>query len=62
MQIIITDVRWLQGYIKSVVRAVPIAVLRPLIGVSEAFVSTITGARNAIDPELKRDLKQKYKE
>jgi hypothetical protein len=39
-----------QGTVKAVVRAVPVAVLRPMIGASEAFSKTLMGLQNTIDP------------
>lgn len=49
------------GYVKSVIRAVPIAVIRPMIGASEALSTAITGLRNVLDPEAKEDMMNKYK-
>lgn len=50
-----------QGPLKAVVRAVPIAVLKPMIGASEAVSKTLLGMRNSLDPEGKRELGDKYK-
>ncbi|ORX39665.1 hypothetical protein BD324DRAFT_648300 [Kockovaella imperatae] len=50
-----------QGPLKAVVRAVPIAVLKPMIGASEAVSKTLLGVRNSLDPQSKRDLGDKYK-
>ncbi|KAG2180979.1 hypothetical protein INT43_008561, partial [Umbelopsis isabellina] len=41
------------GTAKAVIRAVPIAVIRPLIGFSEAFANVLVGIRNTIDPDQK---------
>ncbi|RKP07930.1 ATG C terminal domain-containing protein [Thamnocephalis sphaerospora] len=41
------------GSVKAVVRAVPVAVLRPMIGASEAFSKALMGLRNTIDPTQK---------
>lgn len=43
------------GYVKSVVRAVPIAVLRPVVGATEAISYTLLGLRNRVDPQLRRE-------
>jgi len=50
-----------KGAIKSVIRAVPVAVLRPVIGATEAVSRTAMGVRNTLDPESKRDMDVKYK-
>ncbi len=50
-----------KGAVKSVIRAVPVAVLRPVIGATEAVSRTAMGIRNAMDPEIKRDLDVKFK-
>jgi len=49
------------GPLKAVVRAVPIAVLKPMIGASEAVSKTLLGMRNSLDPEGRRELVDKYK-
>jgi autophagy-related protein 2 len=41
------------GTAKAVIRAVPVAVIRPLIGFSEAFANVLVGIRNTIDPGQK---------
>jgi autophagy-related protein 2 len=43
------------GLLRSVVRALPVAVLRPIAGVTEGVSYTILGFRNHLDPTLKRD-------
>lgn len=43
------------GYMKSVIRAMPIAILRPAAGVSEAISYTLLGLRNQLDPRTKLD-------
>ena len=50
-----------QAPLKAVVRAVPIAVLKPMIGASEAVSKTLLGMRNSLDPEGRRELVDKYK-
>jgi autophagy-related protein 2 len=50
-----------QGPLRAVVRAVPVAVLRPMIGASEAVSKTLLGARNSLDPRSKAELGDKYK-
>ena len=49
------------GYAKSVIRAAPVAVLRPMIGATEAISHAIIGMRNQVDPELKEDMENKFK-
>ncbi|KNC83460.1 hypothetical protein SARC_04301 [Sphaeroforma arctica JP610] len=49
------------GAIKSVIRAVPVAVLRPLIGASDAASKAIQGVRSAVDTQRRDDRADKYK-
>ncbi|KAL1411170.1 autophagy-related protein 2 [Vanrija albida] len=49
------------GPLTAVVRAVPIAVLKPMIGASEAVSKTLWGLRNTLDPEGRREIGDKYK-
>ncbi|DAZ97573.1 TPA: hypothetical protein N0F65_005545 [Lagenidium giganteum] len=51
-----------QGYVRSVIRAVPVAVLRPMIGATEAVSKALIGVRNAVDPELMEDVENKFKD
>ncbi|KAH9180656.1 hypothetical protein EDB89DRAFT_1840925 [Lactarius sanguifluus] len=44
-----------------VIRAVPIAVLRPMIGASEAVSKTLLGLHNSMDPEIRHENAAKYK-
>ena len=53
--------RSIQGPLKAVVRAVPIAVLKPMIGASEAVSKTLLGLRNSLDPEGRKEQDDKYK-
>ncbi|KAG9127181.1 autophagy- protein 2 [Ceratobasidium sp. 392] len=50
-----------EGPIRAVVRAVPIAVLRPMIGATEAVGQTLWGIRNSLDPAAAIDEGSKYK-
>lgn len=50
-----------QGPLRAVVRAVPIAVLKPMIGASEAVSKTLLGMRNSLDPQGRKELGDKYK-
>ncbi|BGP20876.1 autophagy-related protein 2 [Rhodosporidiobolus nylandii] len=51
-----------EGPVRSVVRAVPIAVLKPMIGASGAFSKALLGLRNTLDPEAQRgEVEDKYK-
>jgi autophagy-related protein 2 len=43
------------GFVTSVVRALPVAVLRPVAGAAEALSYTLLGLRNSVDPESRRD-------
>ena len=47
--------------IRSVLRAIPRAVLRPMIGATEAISKTLMGAQNAYDPKRKLDMDDRYK-
>lgn len=47
---------------RAVVRAVPIAVLKPMIGATEAVSKTLIGLRNTMDPEVKHETRAKYKQ
>lgn len=51
-----------QGYVKSVIRAVPVAVLRPMIGATDAISRALIGVRNQVDPEMKDDMENKFKD
>ena len=42
-------------------RAVPIAVLKPMIGATGAVRETLLGLRNTLDPGERRDDEAKYK-
>ena len=50
------------GLLRSVIRAVPVAVLAPVAGATEAFGNILTGMRNQLDPDAFADLQGKYKE
>lgn len=51
-----------QGPVRSVVRAVPVAVLKPMIGASGAVSKALLGLRNSLDPDAQRgELEDKYK-
>jgi autophagy-related protein 2 len=49
------------GTVKAVIRAVPIAVIRPAIGATEAVSKTLLGLRNQLDPTNKSQMHDKYK-
>ncbi|KAG9015437.1 autophagy- protein 2 [Tulasnella sp. JGI-2019a] len=51
-----------EGPVKKVIRAVPIAVLKPMIGASEAVSKTLLGLRNSMDPGNRRENEEKYKQ
>ena len=46
---------------KSVLRGVPVAIIRPLIGATQAVSSTLLGFRNALDPDSQMEAMQKFK-
>mmetsp|Transcript_23429 Transcript_23429/g.34384 ORF Transcript_23429/g.34384 Transcript_23429/m.34384 type:complete len:2514 (+) Transcript_23429:183-7724(+) len=48
------------GYVRSVIRALPVAVLRPTAGAAEALSYTLLGLRNNIDPSVRRDEEDKW--
>jgi len=50
-----------QGPVRSVIRAVPIAVLKPMIGASEAVSKTLQGLHNTLDPNVRHENEAKYK-
>lgn len=51
-----------QGPVRSVVRAVPVAVLKPMIGASEAVSKALFGLRNSLDPDAQEATSDKYKQ
>lgn len=51
-----------QGAVRAVVRAVPIAVLKPMIGASEAVSKTLLGLHNTLDPNVRAENEAKYKQ
>lgn len=46
---------------KAVIRAVPVAILQPMIGTTEAVSKSLLGARNSLDTTAKQDDIRKYK-
>lgn len=50
-----------EGAIRAVVRAVPIAVLKPMIGATEAVSKTLLGLHNTLDPDVRHENEAKYK-
>ncbi|KAF8636724.1 hypothetical protein AX17_003527 [Amanita inopinata Kibby_2008] len=50
-----------EGPARSVIRAVPIAVLRPMIGATEAVSKTLLGLHNTLDSNVRHDNEAKYK-
>jgi len=50
-----------EGPVRSVIRAVPIAVLKPMIGASEAVSKTLLGLQNSLDPNMRHETEAKYK-
>jgi autophagy-related protein 2 len=50
-----------EGALKAAIRAVPVAILKPAIGASEAISRTLMGVESALDPGRGIDIKRKYK-
>lgn len=50
-----------QGAAKAVLRRAPTIIFRPLIGSSRAIGQTLMGATNALDPQNRRRIDEKYK-
>lgn len=50
-----------QGTATSIARATPVAILRPLIGATEAFSKTLQGISNQLDEEQALYIQDKYK-
>jgi len=50
-----------EGPMRKVIRAVPIAVLKPMIGASEAMSKALLGLRNTMDPNNRAENEEKYK-
>lgn len=44
-----------KGAVKSVVRGIPIAILAPISGASEALSYTLVGIRNQLNPEVRKE-------
>lgn len=49
------------GTAKAIMRATPIALIRPMIGATEAVSRTLLGATNQMDPNQALDIEEKYK-
>ncbi len=43
------------GYVRTVIRVLPVAVLRPVVGATEAVSLILLGFRNAANPRRRRD-------
>ncbi|KAJ3197360.1 autophagy- protein 2 [Irineochytrium annulatum] len=50
-----------QGTARAVIRAVPVAVLKPMIGATEAVSKTLIGLQNSIEPSKRLQQEDKYK-
>ena len=59
---LLKSVTMVQGPVRSVIRAVPIAVLKPMIGASEAVSKTLLGLHNTLDPNVRHENEAKYKQ
>ncbi|KAF7294875.1 GP-PDE domain-containing protein [Mycena indigotica] len=51
-----------EGPVRAVVRAVPIAVLKSGIGVTEAVSKTMLGLHNTLQPDIRQENEAKYKQ
>ncbi|KAJ3125478.1 autophagy- protein 2 [Nowakowskiella sp. JEL0407] len=49
------------GTTRAVIKAVPVAVLKPMIGATEAVSKTLLGLTNSIEPMKRREFEEKYK-
>lgn len=45
----------------AVLKAVPVAVIKPMIGTAEAVTKTLVGVQNSIDPAKRHQMEDKYK-
>ncbi|KAJ3044694.1 autophagy- protein 2 [Rhizophlyctis rosea] len=50
-----------EGTVRAVIRAMPVAVLKPMIGATEAVSKTLMGIQNTIDPNKRLQMEDKYK-
>ncbi|RCI05002.1 autophagy- protein 2, partial [Rhizopus stolonifer] len=50
-----------QTIFAAVIRAVPVAVIKPMIGLTSALQSILTGLRSSIDPVMRLQSEDKYK-
>lgn len=48
------------AYLKSMAKAVPIALLKPVMGTAEGLSKILLGLRNTLDPTKKQDMDDKY--
>ncbi|KAL6078786.1 Autophagy protein, variant 2 [Balamuthia mandrillaris] len=51
-----------RGYLSSLVGGVPVAILRPMIGVTEGVTKTLVGVSNWVDPSYKKQMSGKFKD
>ncbi|KNE68694.1 hypothetical protein AMAG_13338 [Allomyces macrogynus ATCC 38327] len=49
------------GTMRAVIRAVPVAVLKPMLGATDAMSKALMGIRNSVDPAKELELQDKYK-
>jgi hypothetical protein len=49
------------GYLSSLVTGVPVAIIRPMIGVTEGVTKTLIGVSKWVDPSLKVEMETKFK-
>lgn len=49
-----------RSYVRSVARALPVAILRPVVGASEALSCTLLGFRNFVSPVIRKEEEGKW--
>ncbi|KAJ9050559.1 autophagy- protein 2 [Entomophthora muscae] len=57
----VTERTGAQGTTRSIIRAIPIVVLQPMIGATQAVSMALLGLRNSLDPHRHERLQDKYK-
>ena len=55
------DAKGAQDALSTIAKAAPLALIRPLIGVTEAFSKTLQGLNNQLDQDQSAQLQEKYK-
>lgn len=50
-----------RGSVRAVIRALPIAIVKPVVGATQALSYTLLGVRNRIDPNLRKEEEDMWK-